>query len=105
MLRHDVRTCGITARARGQIFFGNLQKKDLSTAYMLGSNFLEALDMDIFGAKSRAAAKRKNEATAAAIAMMKEIAAEGCHLPTQANEIAQFKMNLEEAKRYDEDDF
>lgn len=80
MLRHDVRTCGITARARGQIFFGNLQKKDLSTAYMLGSNFLEALDMDIFGAKSRAAAKRKNEATAAAIAMMKEIAAEGCHL-------------------------
>ena len=29
----------------------------------------------------------------------------GGHLPNQANEIAQFKKSLEEAKRYDEDDF
>jgi len=60
--------------------------------------------MDFLG-KQRRAAKRKTVATDAAIAMMKEIEAEQRLPLTQAEEIAQFKKSLDDAKwEEDEDD-
>ena len=61
--------------------------------------------MDLFGAKHRAAAKRKTEGTDAAMTMMQVMTAPYSRPLTQAEEIAQVKKSMEDAKRDDGKDF